>query len=79
MKAAVTDVAAGSLLVMLGGAGMLVRLGVLDWSQFPQWTAIEHWWPLLLIIVGLVTWLVDTEKSAEPSQSKRSLEMPYGK
>lgn len=78
-QAGIAEVAAGTILIMIGFAGVLVRLGLLDFSQVPQWAAMEHWWPLLLIIVGLVVWLADMEHSEEPARSTRSVEMPYGK
>jgi len=79
MQAALADVVAGTTLIIVGFAGMLVRLGVLDLSGVPQWTAMEHWWPLLLIIVGLVVWLVDMEYGGKPAGSRGSVEIPYGK
>jgi hypothetical protein len=78
-QAAIADAVTGTTLIMVGMAGALARLGVLDLSRMARWNAIEHWWPLLLIIAGLITWLVDIEQSAEPPRSERSLEMPYGK
>ncbi len=78
-QSAIMDALAGTSLIMVGFAGALVRLGVLDLGRVPQWTAMEHWWPLLLIIVGLLTWLTDMEHATEPSQSGRTMEMPYGK
>ena len=79
MQTAITDIIAGTTLIILGFAGALVRLGLLDISRLPQWSAIEQWWPLLLIIVGLVVWLADMEHNHEPARSGRSVEMPYGK
>ncbi len=73
-----SEALAGTSLIMVGFAGMLVRLGVLDLSRIPEWGAMEHWWPLLLIIVGLVTWLAEMEE-IEPAQPRGSVEMPYGK
>ncbi|MGZ4788235.1 MAG: LiaF transmembrane domain-containing protein [Terriglobales bacterium] len=79
LQAALIDVIAGTILVMLGFAGLLVRLGVLDFSSLPQWTAIEHWWPLLLIIVGLVVWLAEPHSADPPEQARGSVEIRYGK
>jgi len=79
IQAATADVVAGITLIILGFAGALVRLGVLDFSHVPQWGAIEQWWPLLLIIVGLVVWLADMESCHAVAHSGRSVEMPYGK
>jgi len=79
IKSAIADILAGTTLIIVGLAGALVRLGVLDFSHVPQWTAIEHWWPLLLIIVGLIVWLADMEQAHQPAHSGRSVEMPYGK
>ena len=79
IQSAIMDAMAGTSLIMVGFAGLLVRLGVLDLGRAPQWAAMEHWWPLLLIIVGLVTWLADMERAAEPGHSGRTMEMPYGK
>lgn len=78
-QAAIADLATGTTLIIVGLAGVLVRLGVLDLGHVARWNAIEQWWPLLLIIAGLITWLVDMEQSAEPPRSGRFLEMPYGK
>jgi len=78
-QALVADVATGTTLIMVGLAGALAKLGVLDLSRAAQWSAIEQWWPLLLIIAGLVMWLVEMEQSAEPPRSDSTLEMPYGK
>lgn len=77
-QAAIMDVVAGTTLIIIGLAGALVRLGVLDFSHVPQWAAIEQWWPLLLIIVGLVVWLTDMEHN-QAAHSGRSVEIPYGK
>jgi len=77
-QATVADAIAGTTLIILGFVGMLVRLGVLTFSQAPQWSGLEQWWPLLLIIVGLVVWLIDME-TAEPAHASQSVEMPYGK
>ena len=79
IQAAIADVVAGTTLISLGLLGALVRLGVLDLTHVPQWAAIEQWWPLLLIIVGLVAWLADMEHNNAPAGSGRSVEMPYGK
>jgi len=79
MQAAIMDVVAGTSLIMVGLAGALVRLGVLDWARLPQWSAMEHWWPLLLIIAGLVTWLAEMEEVAMSPRPRRPVEMPYGK
>jgi hypothetical protein len=79
LQAAILDVVAGTTLIILGFVGVLVRLGVLDLSQAPRWVAFEHWWPLLLIIVGLVVWLTDMEQRAHSLDSRDTLEMPYGK
>ena len=77
IQAALMDVAAGTTLIIAGTVGMLVRLGCLDFSHVPQWMAFEHWWPLLLIISGLVLWLGEIEHAHEPTP--HSVEMPYGK
>ncbi len=79
LQAAIIDILAGTILVMLGFAGLLVRLGVLDFSQVPQWTAIEHWWPLLLIIVGLATWLAEPHPVPAREEARGSVEIRYGK
>jgi hypothetical protein len=71
-----TDVAAGTTLIIVGLMGLLVRLGVLNLNHVPQWTAFEQWWPLLLIIVGLVVWMADMEC---PHAASRSVEIRYGK
>ena len=77
IQAALMDVLAGTTLIIAGTVGMLVRLGALDFGHAPQWVAFEHWWPLLLIISGLVLWLGETEPEAAPV--RRSMEIPYGK
>jgi len=79
LEAAIIDVIAGTILVMLGSAGLLVRLGVLDFSHVPQWTAIEQWWPLLLIIVGLVIWLGEPHSAEAREDARGSVEIRYGK
>jgi hypothetical protein len=71
-----TDVVAGTTLIIVGLVGLLVRLGVLNLTHAPQWMAFEQWWPLLLIIVGLVVWLADMESS---HAAGRSVEIRYGK
>jgi hypothetical protein len=78
-NAAVTDVVAGTILISVGLVGLLVRLGVLNLTHAPQWSAMEQWWPLLLIIVGLVVWLADMEQSEAAARSGRSVEIRYGK
>lgn len=78
LHATVADAVAGTTLIILGFVGLLVRLGVLSFSQAPQWSGLEQWWPLLLIIVGLVVWLIEME-TTEQAHASRSVEMPYGK
>ena len=77
IQATLMDVVAGTTLIIAGTIGMLVRLGCLDFSRAPQWIAFEHWWPLLLIVAGLVLWLGEMEQAQEPAT--HSVEMPYGK
>jgi len=79
IQAALMDVVAGTTLIIAGTVGMLVRLGCLDFGHAPQWLAFEHWWPLLLIIAGLVLWLGEMDQAGEPVRSRGSLEIPYGK
>ena len=79
LQAAIVDALAGTTLIIAGILGSLVRLGVLNFSHAPQWVAFEHWWPLLLIIAGLVLWLGEMEQAHEPVRSRGSLEIPYGK
>jgi len=79
IQAAIIDVAAGTMLIIAGTLGMLVRLGVLDFGGVPQWIAFEHWWPLLLIIAGLVLWLGEIEGCDATVRARRSVEIPYGK
>ena len=79
LQAAFIDVVAGTILVMLGFAGLLVRLGFLHLSQVPQWTAMEHWWPLLLIIVGLMSWLAEGQPVETRREARQSVEIRYGK
>jgi uncharacterized membrane protein YoaK (UPF0700 family) len=74
-----TDIAAGTILISAGLAGLLVRLGVLNFGQAPQWTAFEQWWPLLVIIVGLVVAVADMECPHAMRHSGSSVEMRYGK
>ena len=78
-QVAALDVLGGTSLIMAGMAGLLVRLGVLDFSHAPQWLAFEQWWPLLLIIVGLVVWLEEMTPAEVASASRGSVEIPYGK
>lgn len=79
IQAALMDVLTGTTLVIAGTMGALVRLGYLNFGHAPQWLAFEHWWPLLLIIAGLVLWLGEMEQERVPVQSRGSLEIPYGK
>jgi hypothetical protein len=78
-QVAALDVLGGTSLIMVGVAGLLVRLGVLDFSRIPQWLAFEQWWPLLLIIVGLAVWLEEMASAEVASGSRGSVEIPYGK
>lgn len=78
-QVAALDVLGGTSLIMVGVAGLLVRLGVLDFSRAPQWLAFEQWWPLLLIIVGLVVWLEEMASADVANQSRGPVEIPYGK
>ena len=71
-----TDVAAGTLLISTGLAGLLVRLGVFHFGDAPQWLAFEQWWPLLVIIIGLLVGVADMEC---PRAAGRSTEMHYGR
>ena len=79
IEAAILDAVTGTTLISLGFVGVLVRLGVLDLSQAPRWVAFEQWWPMLLIIAGLVVWLGDMDHHAQSLETRRTLEMPYGK
>ena len=79
IHATLADILAGTSLIIAGLTGMLVRLGVLDFSRAPQWLAFEHWWPLLLIIAGLVAWLGEMERDEMLARSRRPVEIPYGK
>ncbi len=79
IQAALMDALAGTTLIIAGTLGALVRLGWLNFSHVPQWVAFEHWWPLLLIISGLVLWLGEMEQGCESIRSRGSLEIPYGK
>jgi hypothetical protein len=79
MQAAIIEVIAGTMLIIAGTLGTLVRLGVLDFSRVPQWTAVEHWWPLLVIIAGLMLWLGEMEECQATVRTRRSMEIPYGK
>ncbi|HUN89904.1 MAG TPA: hypothetical protein VMU28_13985 [Terriglobales bacterium] len=78
-QVAALDVLGGTSLIMAGMAGLLVRLGVLNFSHAPQWLAFEQWWPLLLIIVGLVAWLEEMSSAEVASASRSSVEIRYGK
>ena len=78
-QVAALDVLGGTSLIMAGMAGLLVRLGVLDFGRAPQWLAFEQWWPLLLIIVGLVVWLEEMTTAEVASASRSSVRIPYGK
>lgn len=79
IQATMMDVLAGTTLIIAGTMGILVRLGFLNLSHVPQWMAFEHWWPLLLIISGLVLWLGEMEQAHAPVRSRGSVEIPYGK
>jgi len=77
-QAAVLDIGAGTTLIIVGIIGALAKLGLFDDNQFPHWSAVEHWWPLLVIIAGLIMWLSDMEESLKTRQSQHKLEIPYG-
>ena len=79
IQAALMDALVGTTLIIAGTLGALVRLGYLDFSRVPQWIAFEHWWPLLLIVAGLVLWLGEMEQEHAPVRARGSLEIPYGK
>ena len=59
--AAMLDIGAGITLIIVGIVGALARVGVFDNNPLPHWSAIEHWWPLMVIIPGLIMWLSDME------------------
>ncbi len=77
-QAAMLDIGAGTTLIIVGIIGLLARLGVFDNNQLPHWSAVEHWWPLLVIIAGLIMWLSDMEEVHKTRQSRPKLEIPYG-
>ncbi len=77
-KAAMLDIGAGTTLIIVGIIGALAKLGLFDDSQLPHWSAVEHWWPLLVIIAGLIMWLSDMEELPKTRQSRHKLEIPYG-
>jgi uncharacterized protein (DUF983 family) len=77
-KAAMLDIGAGTTLIIVGIIGVLARLGVFENNQLAHWSAVEHWWPLLVIIAGLIMWLSDMEEVQKTRQSRQKLEIPYG-
>jgi uncharacterized protein (DUF983 family) len=77
-QAAMLDIGAGTTLIIVGIIGALARLGVFDDNRLPHWSAVEHWWPLLVIIAGLIMWLSDMEEIQKTRQSQHNLEAPYG-
>ena len=66
--AAMLDIGAGTTLIIVGKNNPL-----------PHWSAIEHWWPLVVIIAGLVMLLSDTEDGRKTRHARQRLEIPYGK
>lgn len=66
--AAMLDIGAGTTLIIVGNNNPL-----------PHWSTIEHWWPLMVIIAGLVMWLSDMEDGRKTRHSRLKLEIPYGK
>ncbi len=77
-QAAMLDIGAGTTLIIVGIIGALAKLGLFDDNQFPHWSAVEHWWPLLVIIAGLIMWLSDMEEVQKARHSRHNLEIPYG-
>jgi len=77
--AAMLDIGAGITLIIVGIVGVLARVGVFDNNPLPHWSAIEHWWPLMVIIAGLIKWLSDMEDGQKTRHSRQKLEIPYGK
>jgi hypothetical protein len=53
------DAVAGAVLITLGTLGLVVRLGWLTIATLPP--AVQQWWPLLLIVVGVALWAVEQE------------------
>ena len=66
--AAMLDIGAGTTLIIVGHNNPL-----------PHWSGIEHWWPLMVIIPGLIMWLSDMEDGQKTRHSRQKLEIPYGK
>ena len=77
-KAAILDIGAGTTLIIVGIIGVLARLGVFENNHLPHWSAVENWWPLLVIIAGLIMWLSDMEEVQKTRPSRQKLEIPYG-
>lgn len=77
-NAAILDIGAGTTLIIVGLIGALARLGVFDDNYLPHWSAVEHWWPLFVIIAGLIMWLSDKEEVHKTSRSGQKLEVHYG-
>lgn len=77
-SAAMLDIGAGTTLIIVGIVGALARLGFFDDNQIPHWAAIEHWWPLLVIIAGLIMWLSDMEDVQKTKPRCQKVEIPYG-
>ena len=66
--AAMLDIGAGTALIIVGNNNPL-----------PHWSAIEHWWPLMVIIAGLIMWPSDLEDGRKTKHSRQKPEIPYGK
>jgi hypothetical protein len=73
--AKIHDVIAGTVLLLTGSIALFIRLGFLDASRIP--TGLLHWWPLLLIIAGLVLWYAQMEQAAELHE-RRVSEVKHG-
>ena len=65
----VPSVAGPIILITVGIIALLLITGRLNSDQF--WSAVEHWWPMLLIALGLIAlaeWAIDLRRENPPAR-----------
>jgi len=70
------DFIAGTVLILSGLAALIVRLDVFQYSVVVA--AVQHWWPAILIALGLVLWIAEQPQYWR-RPSGRSREVSVGK
>ena len=65
-----SDMIAGAALITIGAIALVVRLGLLNINIVSQ--DLLHWWPLLLIVLGVGLWAFEQEQRSKPTRGREA-------